>query len=814
MIHGEACAFSHGADLWGSRAFIEGYAAYFNKIRTALERNTGFMLLPVDVPSRDVGRALADYLKEHGLEALLLDPSTEQWASMPDLLLSLPRGEQGPIVLLGPREKSPELLLGIQRMNLARDNLVPYLARPLIWCGQSFFLEATRYGAPDFWSVRDISESIPLREGAYQQVERSWDPFVRKPPLVDELRERETIAREARDEPNLLRTLLALSKALVGWGRTEEAIRPMEEAEKLLSLLVGKHGYKMMEEAQWRELKGDITAAQEGFPDAERYYEQALDICSALPDIYASIRLLGKLGIAASKNKDEALAGARFGEAMAKLEQGGDDTLRAELLLARSEWRADMDVALHLYEEQGDDWGRGRALLMRGRHRWAHDDCEGAAQDFDEAIGLMEKGADIVGLAGAYLSAGAAASRGYSSTRKADFYLEKAIHHAGLVRDLDVLEEARGIRGERRYRLHDDEEGALEDLDFALMRAQDPDHWKRCAYIYYQRGQLHHEMGNVEQSASDLEQAILLGEKSKAFPRETEIDIYFKICHNYICHLNRLSDAERLFPIFEQLVQQDAENQEAQAHYLWIRGGLRERLAIGDSLRVKQELEQTLESVLQDYADARTISVKQADKGNASTLSMHRAKLLVLLNRPDEAIEEWTQALDLARRARAPGQQIDALANRALLYIAGGNLKRAGFDLNLAQAKARSPKAGKKMGSIVMALSMLELRRGRFKQSIRHLRQLERAAERAQPKNLQLQALALVEQSRVYFLSGLAAESRVLAHQAMERLGPDGATKPDLAPIYELANALLEIASLNRFAFKALSRQARRQIVI
>ncbi len=760
------------------------------------------MLLPVDVPSRDVGRALADDLNAHGMETRLLDPSAEEWAKLPTLLLSLPAGERGPLLVLGPREKTKELLLGIQRINLMRNRLIKHLNRPLLWCGQSFFLEVTWDGAPDFWSVRDITQKIPLREDSHRQYTLWWDPFVRKPPPVNELEARIADARRANDRPNLLRALLSRSKALIALGRAGEAVDGLNEADHLLETLNVRHLHRASEEAEFLELKVDLSVVLKGLPEAENQYQVALEAYQNCGDDYGRVRVLGKLGLVARNNKDSALAKQRFAEALDILNRVGDDQLRAELLLANWKEPHDWDVALHIFAEQGDDWGRGRALCMRGRYRHDCDDFEGAAKDFDEAIPPMEQGGDIVGLVLAYhgraeltIRHPVHSGRFHRDEKSTSLCLEKAIEYAGQIRHVGSLIKARKLRA--RYRSdHNDYEGALEDYAFALENWPDPEWWQQRVDAYIGRHWVHYEQGNHKEAIADLKQAMELNHKMKGMDSGNDITIYARLCHIYAVHLKQPSEAEPYLRELERLVQQYPNRSERRASFLMSRGEIYEGHFREQMMRSgEDELSHALmmqyhREALRDYGEALAMLGETKATRDMSLLHFRHGSLYALVGNWNKAIEALTQGLKSCQQEHNLPRETEMLVLRAGVYLRKGALQRAARDLNKARVLARSPKARRNMGFILLVLGELELCRGHFAKAASYQKQAEQLGAKQQKPALQ--AIAIAHQARLYLIAGYAHEARMLALKALELV-----QDTDNPEAIALANQIISQSSLN-----------------
>ncbi|HVK67608.1 MAG TPA: hypothetical protein VM694_24150, partial [Polyangium sp.] len=247
--------------------FLEPYLPHFEEVRHVLDQFDDFALMPVEVPSRDIGRALAEHLGREGLQVHLFEIS--DWKELTARLLALPPRsvDPRPVLLLGPRERPKDLERALNFLNLKRDTLARLLGRPLLWCGLKFFLEATWDYAPDVWSIRDITIKIPLLAVSHTEYFVHLDPFVRPVRPPREIKKRIDAQRGSSDEPNLARDLLDYAHALIVRGRAKDAGAPLNRAEAILRK--SARAQTTIEEAFLRELRGDHAAVVQGESSAE-----------------------------------------------------------------------------------------------------------------------------------------------------------------------------------------------------------------------------------------------------------------------------------------------------------------------------------------------------------------------------------------------------------------------------------------------------------------------------------------------------------------------------------------------------------------
>lgn len=506
----------------GELSPLDGYQGHFEEICNTLRRAQGFLLLPVEVPSRDIGRALYSYLHERKLCDKLIAPGPEEWATLPDSLLSLPKAAagEGAVFVLGPPEKIKELLLGLQRINLSRDRLAQHLGRPLLWCGLSFFLEETWQNAPDFWSVRDITAKIPLLAMHQQWYYLKLDPFARKPQGVEGLLERVSALRALKDELNLGRILLDLAQAYLAGGRAADAGVLLQEAEQIFLALKdagNTNFYRRPEAGRLYELQGDLAASLKSQSDAMGRYQEALDIYQNLADPLGSARVLAKLGLTAARTGDGEASKGFFAEAFQRMEGVEDDQLWAELLYARGGGE-DLDKALQLFEKLGDEWGRGRVLLSRGKRRIDSIDYEGARKDIEQATAMMERTGDVLGLASGHLLKGYVLLQ-LKQVAEAEGELNQAIEAARRYKDPYALACALRYRGFSRI---------------GKYPLQTPFNWSALQHFFESThsGQWQSDYAKTQKDQSDAIEII----KELALPKE-QADIYFERSLAYILFL-------------------------------------------------------------------------------------------------------------------------------------------------------------------------------------------------------------------------------------------------------------------------------------
>lgn len=380
-------------------AFFDLYQSHFDQIRNVLDKLEDFYLLPVEIPSRDVGRALVKYLEQHGSGVSLIEPSN--WVELVSRLLALPTREEDarPILVLGPREWLADLRTALNFLNMKRDTIAHHLGRPLIWCGLRFFLDAMAEHAPDFWSIRNITIQIPLQSQSHIEVLSGLDPFARP---AGSLRKLSPIAktRHKPDEtPAFARVLLDHARALVAAGRAKDAIVSLDHAETILRARTISS--TTVEDALLRELRGDVAFALEGDGATENLYPAALEAYFQTGDVRGQARIYAKLARIARRRGNSDIATIQFDAALGMATQLGDVSLRAAILHARAvdtdkglevaQALRDLDESATIFESLADAPSRARVLVTRAVIRHDIDDIEGAIADLDAALAILSQ---------------------------------------------------------------------------------------------------------------------------------------------------------------------------------------------------------------------------------------------------------------------------------------------------------------------------------------------------------------------------------------------------------------------------------------
>lgn len=156
----------------------------FQEILDALRVFAGFALLPVEVPTRVEGEALAAFLQKTGKRITFFNSHEEPgYAGIAGKLVALQHDSTDLVIVLGGAKNNAGLKRELGAVNWGRDLLVRDLARPILWCGPPSFLNETWGNAPDFWSVRESGFVIksPVNPTPEPEAPPVWQPQIRIP---------------------------------------------------------------------------------------------------------------------------------------------------------------------------------------------------------------------------------------------------------------------------------------------------------------------------------------------------------------------------------------------------------------------------------------------------------------------------------------------------------------------------------------------------------------------------------------------------------------------------------------------------------
>jgi tetratricopeptide (TPR) repeat protein len=364
----------------------------------AVSLHDGFVLLPVEVPSADVARALCAWLERQARPVRVVAPAEGGWDKLPAELVAAPAGVDGIVVAIGPREVTADLRAGLRLLNQRRDTVAAHLGGPLLWCGPRPFLEATWELAPDFWSIRELPLRMEPPALVRDDTQLFWFPE-RQGIRVSGLKKRLEAARFHGDKMNAARLALRLAYEMAHSSKLEK----LEDAETLareaLAVFDEMRGVRA-EAGLAKETLGDIARARQDLGTADARYAEALTVFERLGDGYGIARVANVLGDAALKRGDLERALGLIERALAASAETGDPLARAKALRGRGDvHRAqgdlesaerDYDLALPLFRIAQDRFDEAAVLELRGALRSQQDRLTDAMHDYDRALQLYK----------------------------------------------------------------------------------------------------------------------------------------------------------------------------------------------------------------------------------------------------------------------------------------------------------------------------------------------------------------------------------------------------------------------------------------
>jgi len=389
----------------GLPPFALPYLPRFEEVRETLSLYEGFVLLPVEVPSAGVARALAGWLSAQGRAVRVVAPPAGGWGALPAELVATPGGEgEVAVAVIGSSEVGADLRAGLRLLNQRRDTVAALLGAPLLWCGPRSFLDAAWELAPDFWSIREL----PIRIQAVA-VERAAalpppEPRTEADAPPEMLRELLEAATRQGDRRNAARLALRLAEALLRRAQLDEAEALAGQAFATFDA-EGERGET--EAARCLMVLGDVARRRYEMRPAEARYKSGLAIFERIEDMSGVADAARGLGWLAEFRGDVDLAATWYGRAVHAAERIDDLTLRADALLARGELRRrqadvvgaaqDYDQALKLYEAV-DSWlGQANVLQARGNLAQGQEGLATAMPLYQQALEMFEAVGSVLG---------------------------------------------------------------------------------------------------------------------------------------------------------------------------------------------------------------------------------------------------------------------------------------------------------------------------------------------------------------------------------------------------------------------------------
>lgn len=331
------------------------YLPRFQEILHALSLTDDFVLMPIEVPSAEVARALAAWLTAEGRPCEVIEPASEEaWRGLAAALLAANRQAGGAVMVIGPHDEPSGMSWGLSLLNQRRDSAGKHLGCPLLWCGPWAFLDATWRAAPDFWSVGDVPKRIEAPQRQPPPYPMEWAPArLGEPYLRIDNHVWYMLNSGAQSEPAGGYPLLLSMQAFKRTPRT---------------LITGKGA---LLEAELYACSGEPSRAEGCCVEAIRIFREASDEIGEAHSRRAlghiRLRIGRELQAEAEQPYQQSLAlfrrfTMRRGEAHV-LRGLGDLRLMSDRL---AEARRHYDQALTLYRASGDRLGEGNAQRSLG----------------------------------------------------------------------------------------------------------------------------------------------------------------------------------------------------------------------------------------------------------------------------------------------------------------------------------------------------------------------------------------------------------------------------------------------------------------
>jgi tetratricopeptide (TPR) repeat protein len=364
------------------------YLDSFRGIERVIRLTQGFVLLPVEAPGPDPGRALGEWLTAQGYPAVIHEPRDDKaWEEIAGTLYETEVAPNGVVLVLGGPVLPKGFYEGVWLLNQKRDPIVKKLARPLLWCGPHELLALMWERAPDLWSIRAVE----------RRLEAASDDAVEKPPAPPRT-SGPSYDADLDGQVVLVRTMLAMSAksdslqpavALLLAGQLARA-DDLDEADGLLGEASARLEPKFAAEALI--LRASVARRQGELVAAREYLAQAeARVRSPTPNLSARLRL--EQGIIALDEGNLEEAHEAINQALETSVNVDPPSigLQAQLALAK----------LHLATRGPASAQRALAILDQIQARPAHFMSEGGAgADADVNVDILTTRARALAAAG------------------------------------------------------------------------------------------------------------------------------------------------------------------------------------------------------------------------------------------------------------------------------------------------------------------------------------------------------------------------------------------------------------------------------
>jgi tetratricopeptide (TPR) repeat protein len=450
----------------------------FREVLRVVTLSLGFTLVPIEISGPDVAKALATWLRAEGHEAHVVAPLTDDdWKHLVARIFDITTHEQDVVLVVGARDLSPAAAQALRLVNQRRDTIARHLGRPLLWCGPHEFLDATWDIAPDFWSVRAMTQIV---EGVMSlPPEPSFPPSHWVSYGVERLREIWAAATLRRDVQSMERVALNLATALMDELAYEEADAILDEARRVSPEILDTPVRRslLLLRAQTHLLRGKVDEAKlllECVPEAPLDHANAGERALVQGNVALNAGATAALAMYREAERAFACAGDRRNEGVS-IWSAANACVGQELL---EDAAFTFELALGIFRELADARNEARALSSLGRVHAALHDMRTANAYFDDALVVTREISDRHGeatvlrrLARIYVSIG--------DPEKAIEDCERALAIARTLKDrrgegksLTVLGAAESALGNRRRAepLLDEAWTIAEELGDARMR--------------------------------------------------------------------------------------------------------------------------------------------------------------------------------------------------------------------------------------------------------------------------------------------------------------------------------------------------------
>jgi len=395
------------------------YLDSFHEIERVIRLTQGFVLLPVEAPGPDPGRALGEWLTAQGYPAVIHEPRDDKaWEEIAGALYETEVAPSGVVLVLGGPVLPKGFYEGVWLLNQKRDPIVKKLARPLLWCGPAAMLALMWERAPDLWSIRAVGRRLVAAPRSGAQSVSTQLPG--SGPLYDVNLDPEVVALRqslAGSSYHALRPMLDLARRLT---RADD----LAAADELLDKTTATHRsvWVVQDLIDARLLRASVARRQGRLASARKYLDQAESLLHP-PNPYLSPRLRLEDGRIALDEGNLEEARDAFEQALGSSRRRSDPSLEVEAGLALA--------TLYLNTPGPEGAQRALAVLDQFRARPVYFASQGGRDaDVDSEVDILTTRARALAAAGSAAEAESALS---AAARRIHRTLPPAGHAAALL---------------------------------------------------------------------------------------------------------------------------------------------------------------------------------------------------------------------------------------------------------------------------------------------------------------------------------------------------------------------------------------------